>query len=235
MPIIEGGYYIKARAIQDSKIADCPPHFREIWDWLIKESNYKDNKKIKRGSCLVTVKDIQEGLSWYVGYRKMTYSQSQCENATKWLAKEGMITKTRTTRGVIITICKYDTYQNPENYECRTERRNESGYDAEVMPNDKERKKEGKKEITTEYPFEKFWNLYDKKVGNKDKIKVKYEKLKEEERESIMETLPLYLKSTPEKIYRRHPDTYLNQRGWEDEIILDEANETTTKVAPLWK
>ena len=41
---IKGGYYIKARQIQDSEIAHSPPHFREIWDWLIKEANHKDKK-----------------------------------------------------------------------------------------------------------------------------------------------------------------------------------------------
>ena len=119
--VISNGYYIKARKIQNSDISTQPPHVREIWDWLIKEANHKDNGKFHRGQCLRTYRDILDGLCWFVGYRKMSYTKSQCENALKWLTKQGMITKSKTTRGLIITICNYDFYQNPKNYENHTE------------------------------------------------------------------------------------------------------------------
>ena len=44
---IQGGYYIKARKIQESEIAHAPPHVREIWDWLLWDANWKDNGKLK--------------------------------------------------------------------------------------------------------------------------------------------------------------------------------------------
>ena len=118
--MIEGGYYIKARKIQESDIAHAPPHVREIWDWFIKEANHKDNKTFKRGQCLRSIKNIQEGLSWSIGYRKMSYKKHQCEFALNWLRKHGMITTSKTTRGMLVTICKYDTYQDPKNYESNT-------------------------------------------------------------------------------------------------------------------
>ena len=34
-----------------------------------------------------------------------------------------------------------------------------------------------------------------------------------------MEHLPHYIKSTPDKQFRKHPSTYLNNQGWFDEII----------------
>jgi len=118
---IEGGYYIKARKIQNSVIAHAPPHVREIWDWLIKEANYKPHKVgtkiIERGQVLTTYQEIQEGLSWQIGYRKMTYKGHQCETAMKLLVKHKMVTTERTTRGMIITICKYELYQSTNNYE----------------------------------------------------------------------------------------------------------------------
>ncbi len=117
MPKIPGGYYIKARKIQESAIAHAPPHVREIWDWLIKEANFKGNKKIKRGQVLTRYDDIRDGLHWMVGYRKEQYSKSQCEIAMKWLTKHTMIRKTKTTRGLIVTILNYEQYQEPKNYE----------------------------------------------------------------------------------------------------------------------
>jgi hypothetical protein len=65
--------------------------------------------------------------------------------------------------------------------------------------------------------FDEFWNLYDKKVA-RAKCEPKWKKLKDSEREEIMETLPKFLKSIKDKQFQPHPYTYLNQRRWEDEI-----------------
>jgi len=127
---LKGGYYIKARCTQDSEIAHAPPHVREVWDWLLKEANHKNvklkNTTIKRGHCLRTYKDIQEGLCWYVGYRKEKYTSSQIEFAMKWLTKRGMIAKMKTTRGLLITISNYETYQNPKNYKSHSDNHNKT-------------------------------------------------------------------------------------------------------------
>lgn len=117
--MIPGGYYLKARCIQDSEIAHAAPVVREIWDYLIKEANHAPNDKLglSRGSTVRRIADIQDALHWFVGYRKEVYSNDQCEKAMKWLAKAGMIEYTKTARGLRITVCKYDTYQDPKNYE----------------------------------------------------------------------------------------------------------------------
>jgi hypothetical protein len=81
---------------------------------------------------------------------------------------------------------------------------------------EQEQEKEQEKELNV--LFSDFWNKYDHKI-NKEKCEAKWCKLKDEERIAIMETLDAYLKSTPDKKYRKHPLTYLNNRGWEDEIV----------------
>lgn len=116
-----GGYFIKARCIQESEIAHAPPHIREIWDWLIQNAMWRDGKALERGQLLATYRDIQEGLCWFVGYRKMTYKNDECEKALKWLVKANMVTKTKTTRGLLITVLNYAKYQDFENYESQTE------------------------------------------------------------------------------------------------------------------
>lgn len=120
--MIQGGYYIKARKIQESEISHAPPQVREIWDWFLLRSNHSDFKGVKRGSLFTSIPEIQWGLRWYVGYRKVIYSKSKCEMALNWLRKRGMIETTKTTRGLIISICKYDIYQNPKNYETNIEK-----------------------------------------------------------------------------------------------------------------
>ena len=93
-------------------------------------------------------------------------------------------------------------------------------------------------ECTLNVPFDDFWNLYDKKRGDKDKIEKKWQSLKDSEREAIMNHLPLYKKSQPNKKYRKDPATYLNNKSWNDEIIFDDGSQPvshdyTEQVAAL--
>ena len=66
--------------------------------------------------------------------------------------------------------------------------------------------------------FDKFWNLYDKKI-NRVKCKKKWNSLKEINKEEAMKHLPMYASSTPDKRFRKNPLTYLNNSGWEDEVL----------------
>lgn len=68
--------------------------------------------------------------------------------------------------------------------------------------------------------FETFWNEYDKKVGDKSKLEKKWISLTNEERELIMEHIPLYKLSQPDKKFRKDPSTFLNNKSWNDEIII---------------
>ena len=80
-------------------------------------------------------------------------------------------------------------------------------------------KEKKEKEIKLNISFEEFWNLYNYKVGGKKKVEVKWKSLSDDDRISVMAHIPLYIQSTPDKQYRKHPTTYLNNKGWEDEIL----------------
>jgi len=114
---IPGGYVIKARCIADSAVAHAPPHVREIWDYFLRKALFKDGTWLKRGEASTSYAEIQNDLSWCVGWRKERYSKSKCESAMKWLKKASMITTRRTTHGLIVTVCNYGKYQDPGNYE----------------------------------------------------------------------------------------------------------------------
>jgi len=66
--------------------------------------------------------------------------------------------------------------------------------------------------------FEKFYQLYDKKI-DRHKAESKWKLLTDKEREKIIEILPDYVQANPDKKYRKNPTTFLNGRCWEDEII----------------
>lgn len=75
------------------------------------------------------------------------------------------------------------------------------------------------KEIKDEYTFERAWNLYDKKVGCKAKLEKKWNSMSLKDRKAAIEYIPLYVITTEDKKYRKNFQTFLNQRGWEDELI----------------
>ena len=75
------------------------------------------------------------------------------------------------------------------------------------------------KEVKDEYTFERAWNLYDKKVGCKAKLEKKWNSMSLKDRKAAIEYIPLYVISQSNKQFRKNFQTFLNQRGWEDELI----------------
>ena len=75
------------------------------------------------------------------------------------------------------------------------------------------------KQVKDEYTFERAWNLYDKKVGCKAKLEKKWNSMSLKDRKAAIEYIPLYVIATENKQYRKNFQTFLNQRGWEDELI----------------
>jgi hypothetical protein len=79
--------------------------------------------------------------------------------------------------------------------------------------------KEQEQQQEVNIDFEWFWNEYDKKIGVKEKLKNKWLKLSDLERENAMNYIDLYKKSVPDKQFRKNPETFLNNKSWNDEII----------------
>ena len=79
--------------------------------------------------------------------------------------------------------------------------------------------------------FEWFWNHYEKKVGEKGKLKKKWNNLSDEERQNAMNYIDLYKQSVPDKQFRKNPETFLNNKSWNDEIIERISNPTKSKVS----
>jgi len=78
--------------------------------------------------------------------------------------------------------------------------------------------KEQRTKETNVFSFDEFWKLYPNKVA-KQKCKEKYNKLKHKDREAIYNTLEKWKAYKPFANYTHpNPETYLNQKRWEDEI-----------------
>ena len=99
--------------------------------------------------------------------------------------------------------------------------RNESEMKANKSQQEEEEEKE--KELL----FERFWDLYNKKVDKKTAM-IRFLNLKKSDINKIFITLPEYLKINAVIKYRKDPSTYLNKECWNDETIV-------TIDEPHWK
>lgn len=66
--------------------------------------------------------------------------------------------------------------------------------------------------------FAEFWDLYGKKTDS-SKCKAKFARLSKSDIDLLFEKLPDYIRSTPDKQYRKNPITWLNGKCWNDEIL----------------
>ena len=126
---IQGGYILLARSLIDSGIMQKPPLYLKLWVWMLEKAQFKMNAQLKRGQLKTSIKEMQEAMKWYVGYRKEMPSLKEIRTICNWLSRrsdEGhakvtttgtMIVTTKVTNGIIITICNYDKYQDSKNYE----------------------------------------------------------------------------------------------------------------------
>ena len=148
-------------------------------------------------------------------------SESKIERILKVFESEQQIEQQTNSRNRLISIVSWDKYQETEQQKNR--KRTASGQQVNTNNNDNNNKNEKNIEI---YPtFNDFWNLYDNKKDI-ETSKKKWDKLTQKEKEAIMEYLPAYIKSTPDKQFRKHPKTFLHNKSWNNEITTNQQQQS---------
>jgi hypothetical protein len=118
---IPGGYILLSRKILESELMNKPPHFLKLWVWLLSKAFWKDGETLKRGQLLTSIDEMQDVGRYQVGGRmegKLTIAEVR--SAYGYFQKTGAILVSKSTRGMVISVCNFDTYQTPSNYEQHT-------------------------------------------------------------------------------------------------------------------
>lgn len=187
--------------------------FRLFLHCLLKANHKEQNwrgQTIKRGQFITSLQHLSN---------ETGLSVKQVRTALSNLIKTGELGKQSTSINTLITVTCYDKYQSkgkPKANEGQTE-----GKQRATNNNDNKENNE------INIPFSKFWNLYGKKKGNRSSCEKKWNRLKDSEREEIIETLPNFKKSVSDIKYLPYPETYLNGRRWEDVIEQPEPKRAT--------
>jgi hypothetical protein len=187
----------------------------KMWLDIILEVNHAP-AKIVMGYNLVECERGQTVRSLQGWAERWNISKDSARHFLMLLQKDNMIVLENMKFTTRITVCNYDTYNATTHDEQTEAKRKPNGDQTGADPNKKN--KEGKEGKEINIPFDVFWNLYDKKVGDKSKCENKWKNLTDPEREKVIQTLPGFIAGIRDKQYQPYPQTYLNNKRWEDEI-----------------
>lgn len=121
------GYILVSRKIVESEIWRKPPLYLKVWIWLLCRAQFQNYNNLERGQVFTSVKEIQEACYHYSGYRKERPTEKQIRTILNWLrnpcggvngSNDGspMVVTTGVTHGIVVTICNFNDYQDPNFY-----------------------------------------------------------------------------------------------------------------------
>lgn len=189
MTKINGGATLWARQTIDSKIFYGKPHvWFKIWFYIINKVNHKDNKQYRRGSCFMKYDWIMQ---------KTKAKKSEVDHCMRWLRFGKMVATRKATRGFIIEVLNYNTFQTLQSYKSDTKSDSKSDLKAKQKRNESDTMN---------------------KYGNNGK--------NEEERKEVQKLISASLKEKSVKEERKANDIEFDQEllSWHgvDEDILDD-------------
>jgi hypothetical protein len=136
--IIKGGAFAVARKITSSEIWSRPLLYMKVWLYLLAEAAYEPTVmhgvKVERGQLFTTYAWLANALSWTENRRTVRPGKKALRLILKWMANAGMIRilpitsaqkvpnwgtnqgQTGARPGLLISIEKYDVYQDWNNY-----------------------------------------------------------------------------------------------------------------------
>jgi hypothetical protein len=213
------GFVLLARKMLDSDLMSQSPLVVKLWVWLLLKANWKDRNQLGRGQLVTTIAEMREAMSHFAGFRKIVPTADKIRTAYESLSKAARITVRKTTRGMVVTILNYNTYQDGKNYVSRTERHTENAMESSSAPHDTEEGSKQNKKPSFDEGFDEFWALYPRKTG-KAAATTAWRKLHPPQ-SRVLETISWQIESD-EWIkecgkYIPHPATWLNQGRWDDE------------------
>lgn len=217
------------RSLREHWVWNNPEYFK-AWICIILEANYEFAKVLIEGE--VTECERGQSLNSLKTWARLfgnRWSIQRVRTFLNLLKKDSMIVTEGLRKTTRLTVCNYDKYQVEQQADNTEITRRQHGDNTEVTTNKKNKK--NKNEIE-KAEFDNFWNLYDKKVGDKEKLFSKWNNLTKDEKESIFNYLPEYKKAQPDKNFRKNPDRFLNNKSWNDELIFD-GNKTQSNESPI--
>lgn len=220
----------------------CILHKQEVYGRILFKQISKQNESTIKKFASILVRHIPCQIDDMMGalIELMEYDVLKIDKQglyQKRMVRDGEISEARSNAakkggGNPILFKQNSKQTDKQNPEYENEYEYEDKDDNELIEKGGMGEKEDPDVITPEvdedvYLFDNFWDDYDKKVGSKEKLRKKWDKLSDTNKLKIKDHIPLYKKSQPDKKYRKNPETYINNKSWNDEIITSNGNRNT--------
>ena len=207
------------RALIDSEVF-VKPEYLKVWIWCLLKANHKNKYtdwKIGKNTTTLKVNRGQFIFGRNTASDELLMNGSLVYRVIQWLSEKNMIRIQPNSHYSLITIINYDTYQNDEEKTEQPSNRQRTAIEQAANTNNNINNSNNVNN-DNKLPFQKFWNQYGKKVDTK-KCQKKWDSFSLNVQKEILESLPDYIESTPNKKFRKNPLTYLNGECWKDEIL----------------
>ena len=148
--------------------------------------------------------------------------------------EDRLLTTRQSLHCTIITIKDYDKWVSFDQMNGQTVD-TLSPDSSQMMDTNKSVKKVKKEKIDNKY-FNEFWDLYPRKRGKQNAYKIYAKLLKQDT--GLHQAIISSLKNQDNELFQRptqyipYPATWLNQKGWEDEIEMQSKIKSNQTVTP---
>lgn len=216
------GWISLHRKILDNPILSFGRNFSraEAWIWLLLRANYEE-RKVVIGSDIYRCKKGQLITSQLKLCKTFNWGNSRLKTFLKLLQKDKMINLQTNSKLTLITVLNYESYQTSNM------QTNIKQISNKVQPRTNNNINNNNKENNIKIAeFEKWWNLYNKKVGKKEALQYWIKKINHSDFIDIFNHTRKYIVKN-EKQYRKDPIRYFRRETWKDEIVDNIQNDIT--------
>lgn len=218
----------------DPTFKDSEMSQREAWVWMIADAAWKPHTRrfgpheidLQRGQLAASTRYMAKAWMW---------SEARVRRYLDVLENRRMIHRQTDAGVTVVTICKYDTYQNgPKSSDAAaTQQSAQQRRTVDAKDKKGEIREEGKKEdanASSHSPtpsasrFQEFWDFYPHRNGNKkgradcERVYAKAVKAGVPELQIIEAAIRAQSDPDVRRGYGRAALPWLNQQGWSDEI-----------------
>jgi len=216
------GWISLHRKIRDHWIWKDPVKLK-WWIDILMEVNHSDNM-VNLGNQLIECKRGQSVMSLSSWAKRWGVTKDKARNFFVLLEKDNMITRENVVKSTRITVCNYNSYQDVSHAnQTQTKRK------LNTNNNDNNENNISYTNSNENYTFQEFWNDYDKRVGNKEKLAKLWSKISDDDKQKIKIFIPRYKAAKPDKQYRLNPEKFLIDKRWNDEAIESKPSFEPTK------
>jgi hypothetical protein len=179
-----------------------------------KEKNWQGNT-IKRGTFITSYSKLSFELN---------LSVKQIRTALDKLKKTKEINTRGTNKNTLVTVVKYNDYQTQgQTKDKPTANKGQTKGKQRATTNKVNKENKENKGINTpskdEEEFDYFWEYYQYKK-DRNKCFALWLKINQTDKATIFKVVDRYVKSTPDKQFRKNPATWLRGECWNNEILI---------------